>query len=121
VVSEVKSLRDGKADLLAGFATIHNNQAWLHDVHIRPYEYAHAFNHEPRRKRRLLLHKREIAKLFGKVQLKGMTLIPLSMYFNARGKVKVELGLCQGKHTVDKRETLKKKDADREAHRALAR
>ena len=118
--TEVKAIRDGQADLSSGFARIENDQAMLYEVHIKPYEYGHQFNHEPRRPRRLLLHQREIRKLFGKVTLKGRTLVPLALYFNRRGKVKVELGLCQGKHLVDRRETLKRKTTDRETARAIA-
>ncbi|MBU4200839.1 MAG: SsrA-binding protein SmpB [Verrucomicrobia bacterium] len=118
--TEVKAIRDGQVDLSAGFARIENDQATLYDVHIKPYEYGHQFNHEPRRPRRLLLHRREIRKLFGKVTLKGRTLVPLALYFNRRGKIKLELGLCQGKHMADRRETLKRKTADRETARAMA-
>ncbi len=117
--TEVKAIRDGQVDLSAGFARVENGQATLYDVHIKPYEYGHQFNHEPRRPRRLLLHRREIRKLFGSVTLRGRTLVPLSLYFNPRGKLKVELGLCQGKHMADRRETLKRKTADREAARAI--
>jgi SsrA-binding protein len=118
--TEVKAIRDGQVDLSAGFARVENDQATLYDVHIKPYEYGHQFNHEPRRPRRLLLHRREIRKLFGSVTLKGRTLVPLKLYFNHRGKVKVELGLCQGKHMADRREALKRKTADRDTARAIA-
>lgn len=118
--TEVKSLREGNADLAGGYAAIEDDGIMLHDVHIQPYEFGNQFNHEPRRSRRLLLHKREIRKLLGQVTLKGRTLIPLRLYFNDRGRVKVELGLCQGKQRFDKRETLRRKTADREAARAIA-
>lgn len=118
--TEVKAIRDGQVDLSAGFARIENGQATLYDVHIKPYEYGHQFNHEPRRPRRLLLHRRELRKLFGSVTLKGRTLVPLALYFNRRSKVKVELGLCQGKHLADRREALKRKTSDRETARAIA-
>ncbi len=118
--TEVKAVREGQADLSAGFARIENGQATLYDVHIKPYVFGHQFNHEPRRPRRLLLHRREIHKLFGAVTLKGRTLVPLALYFNRRGKLKVELGLCQGKHLSDRRETLKRQAVDREAARAMA-
>ena len=117
--SEVKSIRERRVDLTAGFANLENGELILRDIHIKPYEYAHQFNHDPVRPRRLLVHKREIKRLFGKLTLKGLTLIPLSLYFNRRGKVKVELGLCRGKHAEDKRETLRRKTADREAERAI--
>lgn len=119
VGTEVKSLRNGKADLSAGFAMVHDGVVTLNDVHISPYAEAHQFNHEPRRPRRLLLHAKEIRKLFGQATVKGRTLIPLSMYFNARGMVKVELALCQGKRTYDKREALKRRETDRETRRAI--
>lgn len=118
--TEVKSIRNSKVDLTAGFASIENNQLTLHNIHIKPYEYGHQFNHEPRRPRRLLLHRREINRLFGKATIKGLTLIPMSLYFNKQGKVKVEIGLCRGKHRIDKRDTLRRKTADREAERAMA-
>ncbi len=118
--TEIKSLRDGQADLSAGFARIDNGQATLYDVHIKPYEFGPASSHEPRRPRRLLLHRRELRKLFAAVNLKGRTLVPLSLYFNRRGKLKVELGLCQGKRLADRRETLKRKTAERETARAVA-
>ena len=117
---EVKSIRTSKVDLTAGFASLENGEVTLRDVHIKAYEYSHQFTHEPTRPRRLLLHKREINKLSGKLTQKGLTLIPLSLYFNQRGKVKVELGLCKGKQMADKRETLRRKTADREAERAIA-
>lgn len=118
--TEVKSIRSSKVDLSAGFASIDHGEAMLYEVHIKPYEFAHQFNHEPRRPRRLLLHRREINKLIGKTTMKGLTLIPLSLYFNQRGMIKVELGLCKGKLMRDKRETLRRKTADREAERAMA-
>lgn len=118
--TEVKSIREGRADLTGGFADFKGDNIILRDVHIKPYEFGHQFNHEPRRPRRLLLHKHEIKRLFGKVALKGRTLIPLAIYFNRRGKIKVELGLCQGKHTFDKRETIRRKTVDRETERAMA-
>ena len=118
--TEVKAIRDGQVDLSTGFARIEKGQATLYDVHIKPYEYGHQFNHEPRRPRRLLLHRREIQKLFGAVTLRGRTLVPLALYFNRRGKLKVELGLCQGKHLSDRREALKRKEVDRESARAIA-
>ena len=118
--TEVKAIRAGQADLNAGFARIENNQAVLYEVYIKPYEYGHQFNHEPRRPRRLLLHRREIHKLFNHLRLKGRTLVPLELYGNQRGKIKVTLGLCQGKRMVDRRETLKRKTAERETARAIA-
>jgi SsrA-binding protein len=118
--TEVKSMRDGLVDLSAGFAAIENGQVFLRDVHIKPYEFGHQFNHEPRRPRKLLLHKHEIKRLFGSLTQKGMTMIPLSMYLNKRGFIKVELGLCRGRQAPDKRERLRKEAADRETSRAIA-
>ncbi len=116
--SEVKSLRDGNADLTAAFADISDGKnVVLYDLHIKPYSYANQFNHEPRRERQLLLHKREIKKLIGKLSQKGFTLIPLSLYFNSRGIAKVELALCKGKKFEDKREVLRKKTDEKEARR----
>ena len=117
--TEVKSLRAGLANLTGGFGDIQDGQVFLRDVRISPYEFGNRFNHEPDRPRRLLMHRREIDRLLGKTAQKGLTLIPLSLYFK-RGHVKVELGLCKGKHTVDKRDDLKRKAADRDARRAAS-
>ena len=118
--TEVKSIRDGQVDLSAGFALIENGQAFLHDVHVKPYEFGHQFNHDPRRPRRLLLHKREINKLTGELARKGTTLIPLSIYLNGRGLIKVELGLCRGRQAPDKRNRLREETDKRETARAVA-
>ena len=118
--TEVKSIRDGQVDLSAGFAMIENGQVFLHDVHVKPYEFGHQFNHDPRRPRRLLLHKREINKLIGELARKGMTLIPLSIYLNGRGLIKVELGLCRGQQAPDKRNRLREETDKRETARAIA-
>lgn len=117
--TEVKAARARNVDLGAGFATIENGQATLRDVHIKPYEYGNQFNHEPNRPRRLLLHRKELDKLVGKLTLQGLTLVPLSCYFNRRGVVKVEMGLCRGRLSRDKRETMRRKTADQEARRAM--
>ena len=117
--SEVKSIRDGKATLLDAFAQIDNGEAWLHQMDVGVYPFAHARNHEPRRKRKLLLHRNEIERLIGKVREKGYTLVPLSLY-EKHGKVKVELGLAHGKEQWDRREDTKKREADREIARAMA-
>lgn len=114
--SEVKSLRLGKVSLGDSYAKIKNGEIYLVDAHISPYPYANRFNHDPLRPRKLLLHKREIQRLTGKVQEKGFTLIPLRLYFSD-GKVKVELGLAKGKKQYDKRETLKRKTMEREIER----
>jgi len=119
---EVKSLRAGKANLKDGYVPINENgEAILHNVHISQYSHATHNPNEPLRVRKLLLHKRELKKLIGKLQEKGLALIPLSIYFNDRGKAKVELGLARGKRQYDKRATLKKKQSDREVERAMRR
>jgi SsrA-binding protein len=118
--TEVKSIRDGQVDLSAGFALVENGQVFLHDVHVKPYVFGHQFNHDPRRPRRLLLHKREINKLIGELASKGTTLIPLSIYLNGRGLIKVELGLCRGRQAPDKRNRLREETDKRETARAIA-
>lgn len=115
---EVKSLRDGRANMGDAFAIIKNGEVWLEKLHISPYEYANRTAPEPMRVRKLLLHKHEIAKLYSRVVERGLTLVPLRIYLR-QGKVKVELGLVRGKHTHDKRETIKRRDADIEARRAM--
>ncbi len=114
--TEVKSLREGKASLGDSYAKIKNGEVFLVDAHISPYSHANRFNHDPLRTRKLLLHKREIKRLIGKVQEKGFTLIPLRLYFS-NGRAKVELGLAKGKKLYDKRETLKRKTLQREMER----
>lgn len=116
--SEVKSLRDGKANLKDSYARILKGEAILLNAHISPYPAANQFNHEPDRTRKLLLHKKEIRRLAGKVKERGLTLIPLRLYFKD-GKAKVELGLARGKKLYDKRETLRRKVAQREVERSL--
>lgn len=118
--TEVKSLRLGRASLVDGFATIDDGEMYLRNVHIPEYAQGSWTNHEPRRTRKLLLHREEIARLIGKTQESGLTIVPLSLYFLA-GKVKVELALARGKKTYDKRQDLAKRDADREVQRALGR
>jgi SsrA-binding protein len=116
--SEVKSLRDGKANLKDSYARIQKGQAFLLNAHVSPYPGANQFNHDPTRMRKLLLHRREIERLAGKTQQRGLTLIPLRLYFK-NGRAKVELGLARGKKLYDKRETLRRKDAAREVERSL--
>ena len=116
--TEVKSLRNGKANLVDSYATINGEEAWLNHLHIDPYTPATQFNHHPMRKRKLLLHKKEINKLIGKTQEKGCTLVPLKIYFK-NGKAKVDLGISKAKKLFDKRATLKKQEADREIDRAI--
>jgi SsrA-binding protein len=117
--SEVKSCRRGSANLKDSYGRIENNEIFLVDAHISPYSFANRLNHDPLRKRKLLLHKREIKKLYGKIRQKGQTFIPLKMYFNDRGKVKVEMALVQGKTQHDRREDIRKKDLRREMERDL--
>lgn len=116
--SEVKSLREGKANLKDSYARILKGEAYLLNTHISPYPAANRFNHEPTRSRKLLLHKKEIERLTGKTKERGLTLIPLRLYFKD-GVAKVELGLARGKKLYDKREALKRKAARREVERSL--
>jgi SsrA-binding protein len=117
--SEVKSLRDGRANLKDSFARINRGQAALVNAHISLYDPAHRENHEPTRTRRLLMNRREIDRLEGKLNERGLSLIPLRLYFNARGRAKVELGLGRGKKQYDKRQSIKGREAKREAERAV--
>jgi SsrA-binding protein len=118
--TEVKSLRAGRATLTDGFGQITDGEAWLHGVHIPQYTQGTWTNHEPRRTRKLLMHRKEIDKLSRSISERGLTLIPLSLYFSG-GKVKIELGLAHGKRTYDKRHDLAKRDAAREVDRELRR
>ena len=111
--TEIKSIRDGKANLKDSYAVIRNHEVYLLNTHISEYTEGNIFNHDPRRSRKLLLHKREILKLESKVNQEGCTLVPLKLYFN-KNKVKILLGLCKGKKTFDKRETIKERDLKRE-------
>ena len=114
--TEVKSLREGRANLGDSYGKIKNGEVFLVDAHISPYSHANRFNHDPLRTRKLLLHKKEIRRLIGKVQERGFTLIPLRLYFS-NGRAKVELGLGKGKKLFDKRETLKRKTMERDMER----
>ena len=114
--SEVKSLREGKVSLGDSYGDIKRSEVFLVDAHISPYPQANRLNHEPLRTRKLLLHKKEIKRLIGKVEQRGYTLIPIKLYF-VDGKVKVDLALAKGKKLFDKRETLKKKTMEREMER----
>ncbi len=116
---EVKSLRAGRANLKDGYAQIDDGEIFLHNVHISPYAHATFNTGDPRRVRKLLLHKREINKLTGKLHEKGLALIPLKIYFIGSGKAKIELGLARGKKLYDKRATLKKKQTDRDMDRVM--
>ncbi|MGW5055214.1 SsrA-binding protein SmpB [Actinokineospora sp. NPDC004072] len=120
VGTEVKSLRAGRASLVDSFATVDDGEIWLRGLHIPEYSHGTWTNHEPRRTRKLLLHKKEILRLIGKTKESGTSLVPLSMYFKD-GKVKVELALARGKKAHDKRQALAKRDADREMQKAMGR
>jgi SsrA-binding protein len=117
--TEVKSLRNGKGNLQDSFALIKGGELLLENCHISPYDFGNRFNHDPLRTRQLLMHKAEIIRLFSKVREQGLTLVPLSMYFDERGRVKVELALAKGKKLYDKREDMAKRDAAREVDRAM--
>jgi SsrA-binding protein len=118
VGTEVKSLRRKAASLQDAFGAVEGEEVFLYNCHIAPYEQGNRFNHEPRRRRRLLMHKREILRLKGKIQEKGLTLVPTRLYFK-NGKVKVELALARGKRQYDKRAAVAKRDADREVEREM--
>jgi SsrA-binding protein len=116
--TEVKSLRAGSMTLKDSYAEVRDGEMYLVGSHISPYEKGNIYNHDPERDRRLLLHKREIAKWGQRVAEKGLTLVPLRVYFK-EGRAKVEIGLCRGKHTVDKRDTIREREVLREADRAM--
>ena len=116
--TEVKSLRAGQANLKDSYGTIKNGELYLENFHISPYEHGNVFNRDPLRPKRLLMHKAEILKLFGKTREKGFTLVPLKVYFK-RGRAKIELALVSGKHTFDKRRDLAEKAAKRDMERTL--
>lgn len=111
--TEVKSIREGRVNLQESFVTIDKGELYLVDCHINPYSHGNVYNHEPTRTRKLLMHKREIIKLFVKTQTKGFTIVPLKMYF-VHGKVKLDIALAQGKKLYDKREDMKRRDIERE-------
>jgi SsrA-binding protein len=116
--TEVKSLRLGEASIAEAYARVDGDQVTLHNFQIQPYKQAGQFNHDPKRVKHLLLHRREIKKLQSKVQIRGLTLVPLALYFNKRGMVKVELALARGKTHRDKREAERKREHQREIRRA---
>ncbi len=117
--TEVKSIRGGKVNMQDGYALIRNGEAWLLNVHISPYQSASGyFNHDPRRSRKLLLHRQEINKLIGKIEQQGLTLVPLKMYLK-QGRVKVDIALAKGKKIHDKREDIKRRDDKRTMERAM--
>ena len=116
--TEVKSLRDGKANLTDAYGIVKDGEVYLLNLHVSPYEQGNQFNHDPTRTRKLLLHRREIRRMIGSVERQGLTLVPLELYFK-RGRAKVSLALAKGKQAHDKREDLKRKDDEREIARAL--
>ena len=118
--TEVKSVRNKNVSIAESYAQIKNNEVFLHNLHISPYEQGNRENHDPIRVRKLLLHKQEIKKLVSKIQLKGLSLVPLSIYLK-KGKIKIELAVGRGKRLVDKRESLKKRAVDREIARVVKR
>lgn len=117
--TEVKSLREGLVNLRDSYASVNHGEVFLHNCHINPYSHGNIMNHEPLRTRKLLLHQKEIIQLIGKTQQKGLTLIPLRIYFTPRGHAKVELALAKGKKQYDRRETIKEREAGREVERAM--
>jgi SsrA-binding protein len=117
--TEVKSLREGRVNLQDSYASVKDSEVFLHNCHISPYSHGNLMNHDPIRVRKLLLHKKEINKLLGKTQQKGLTLIPLRLYFTKQGKAKIELGLAKGKKQHDRRESIKTREAGREVERAI--
>lgn len=121
VGTEVKVVRNGEAGLSGAYASVKDGQLFLNQVTIPPYAFGNRFNHDSLRTRRLLMHKREILKLQALSEQKGLSLIPLRMYLTPKGLVKVEIGVCRGKAQEDKREAIKRRDADLEARRAISR
>lgn len=121
VGTEVKVVRNGEAGLTGSYAQVKNGQLFLNQVMIPPYAFGNRFNHDSLRTRRLLVHKREIRKLQAMSEQKGLSLIPLRLYLSPKGLVKVELGICRGKAQEDKRETIKRREADLAARRAISK
>ena len=116
--TEVKAIREGNVNLRDSYAQVNDGEVWVYNIHIKPYSHRGYSDHEPTRKRKLLLHRQEIRKLIGRTVERGMTLVPTRMYFK-NGRVKVALGLAKGKQTHDKRETIKRREADRETRAAV--
>ena len=118
VLTEIKSIRNGKVNIKDTYINIKNGEAWVYGMHISPYEHGNIFNKDPLRDRKLLLNKREINKLYGMIKTKGISIIPLTMYFNGN-KVKLEIGVGKGKKLYDKREDMAKRDANMNIRRAI--
>lgn len=119
VGTEVKSLREGKVSFVDSYAQVKDGEAVVYDLHISPYEQGNIFNRSPKRPRKLLLHKQEIKRLAGAVSRKGLTIIPLKIYFTERGHAKLELALAKGKRVIDRREDIKRRDMKRDMEREL--
>lgn len=117
--TEVKALREGRVNLRDSFARVDNGEVYLYNMHISPYSHGNRWNHEPTRTRKLLLHKKEIRRLIGLVQQQGLTLVPLMVYFNEKGRAKLELAVARGKKLWDKRRDAAQREAQREAARAV--
>ena len=117
--TEVKSLRFGQGSIAESYAEVRAGEAWLINANVPEFSHGNRYNHEPKRPRKLLLHEREIGRLQGAVERKGMTVVPLSIYFNSRGRAKVELALAKGKNAADKRQTVKDRDWKREQSRIM--
>lgn len=117
--TEVKSVRQGKVNIKESYAQVKDGEAFVNGMHISPYEMGNRFNQDPLRTRKLLLHKREINRLVGYIQQKGLTLVPLKVYINPKGLVKVQIGVARGKKLHDKRQTMAKKDSERRIQQAL--
>ncbi|MEY2942131.1 MAG: hypothetical protein RLY97_145, partial [Pseudomonadota bacterium] len=117
--TEVKSLRFGEGSIAESYAEVRGGEVWLVNANVPEFSHGNRFNHEPKRPRKLLLHEREIARFTGAVERKGMTLVPLSIYFNSRGRAKVELALARGKNVADKRQVVKDRDWKREQGRIM--
>lgn len=117
--TEVKSVRQGKVNIKESYAQVKDGEAFVNGMHISPYEMGNRFNQDPLRTRKLLLHKREINRLIGYIQQKGLTLVPLKVYINPKGLVKVQIGVARGKKLHDKRQTMAKKDSERRIQQAL--
>jgi SsrA-binding protein len=118
--TEIKSVRKGNVNLQHAFARIEHGEAWLIGMHVAPWTGASRYNHEPRRERKLLLHRAQIDQLVGKIQTKGMTLVPLSLYVNDRGKAKIQLGVARGKQNHDRRRDIAARDARRDMEREIS-
>jgi SsrA-binding protein len=118
VGTEVKAIREGRANLRDSFCRVESGEVYLYNMHVSPYSHRGSADHEPTRKRKLLLHREEIRKLIGKTSEKGLTLVPLRLYFK-NGRIKAAIGLARGKNTIDKRETIRRREAERETRAAV--